>query len=536
MDKGKLITWSSPEGVSQAAGDRPRGIIMQIPKELLKQFAEGNGTIFIGAGLSSAAGLPSWSMLIDGLTTELEGVPENASFPDIAQYYELVYGRHRLVEKIRELLSGVSIPSTSLHDQVTRLPTTEIFTTNFDNLLEQALKQAHLPFLSLVTGEDAAFWTSGAVKIIKLHGDLSQPSSLVITSADYEMYQSTHVALARLLQSTLHTRTVLFLGYSARDQNFRFLLRQVRYELGRYTRNLYALLFGVNKLHRLDLEARGLRVIDLELETNMSSPPKALGAWLDEFIQLMGYPRSPRVLPMPQTFTVEGESHRSEFIVETIERFIASVPSADPTATVRLRQGFGSFSVDDSDHPENQQYANLLQQEHDAFVNLFRRGYTFRVLISRRPLLAADLYEVSSAELLNWRKWHNRCQRLISFIISVISERAWDRFVCLYTPYTYLTDFSLGTYVLVKGTKTDSGPSYKATTATWDVVRIRGFIDEFEAHVRERLEDYTRELGLPSMNTLRPEQILEHTVLKLNEVREEIASRVDLLERALESK
>ena len=32
---------------------------MDIPRELVKQFARGNGVIFVGAGLSQGAGLPS---------------------------------------------------------------------------------------------------------------------------------------------------------------------------------------------------------------------------------------------------------------------------------------------------------------------------------------------------------------------------------------------------------------------------------------------------------------------------------------------
>jgi hypothetical protein len=38
---------------------------MDIPIELVEQFARGNGVIFVGPNLSQAVGLPSWNELLE---------------------------------------------------------------------------------------------------------------------------------------------------------------------------------------------------------------------------------------------------------------------------------------------------------------------------------------------------------------------------------------------------------------------------------------------------------------------------------------
>jgi len=52
---------------------------MNIPRELVEQFAKGNGAIFVGAGLSIGAGLPGWGDLVSRLAAEIEDCPTDVS-------------------------------------------------------------------------------------------------------------------------------------------------------------------------------------------------------------------------------------------------------------------------------------------------------------------------------------------------------------------------------------------------------------------------------------------------------------------------
>jgi|GEM_PF-2959237 len=253
---------------------------VDIPRELVEQFARGNGVIFVGAGLSQGAGLPGWADLVRELAAELEGCPLDTDYRDIAQYYEIEHSRNRLVQKLRDRLDTLPVQPTPVHEALVKLPVSAMFTTNYDDLLEQALRATKRPFAPVVSNVDAGFWSADRVQLVKLHGDLNQPESIVITAEDYERFTAQRPALARLLATILQTHTVLFLGYSATDPDLRLILTQVRDESGRLARNLYTVQFDASPLTAKDLERRGLRVVDLGAQSDVASRNATLCEWL----------------------------------------------------------------------------------------------------------------------------------------------------------------------------------------------------------------------------------------------------------------
>jgi hypothetical protein len=253
---------------------------MDIPHELVEQFARGNGVIFVGAGLSQGAGLPGWADLVRELAAELHDCPPVTDYREIAQYYENDNDRHRLVQKLRDQLDTLDVHPTPVHQALAKFPVSAIFTTNYDDLLEQALREAKRPFAPVVSNVDASFWSVDQLQLVKLHGDLSQPESIVITTQDYERFATQRPTLARLLATTLQARTVLFLGYSATDPDLRLILTQIHDESGRLARNLYTVQFGAPKLIVKDLERRGLKVIDLGAQPDTASRNATLREWL----------------------------------------------------------------------------------------------------------------------------------------------------------------------------------------------------------------------------------------------------------------
>lgn len=252
-----------------------------IPDEsqLIHQFARGNGSVFVGAGLSIGAGLPGWADLVKPLAQQVNS-PEHSSFPDIAQYLVNLHDRPALVEHVWRLLKQATGP-TQIHKQTISLPVPRIFTTNLDRLLEAAFEEQRLPFCKVVTDEHIALMDSAAKSIVKLHGDLEQPESWVITSADYENYFSNHPGIANLLGMDLHSRTVLFLGYSFSDIDLRMILSQVKKVAGSFRRNLFAVQLNPSLLEIEELRRRGVRVIGLKAgEEDFNA---VLLKWLQEF-------------------------------------------------------------------------------------------------------------------------------------------------------------------------------------------------------------------------------------------------------------
>jgi hypothetical protein len=265
----------------------------QIPLELVEQFSRGNGVIFIGSGLSKAAGLPDWGQLVEALASELPEFPGGADYRDIAQYYEIEFGRNRLVQRVRTALNSVDSRPTMVHEALVALPVSTFVTTNFDGLLEQSFQQARRPYTTVVRVVDANFWSADQAQLVKIHGDLLIPESVVLTSMDYERSLVERPGLVRLLASTLQTHTVLFVGYSVTDPDLRLLLTQLHQEAGEFRRNLYALQFDTHPLAVRDLDRRGVRVIDLRSADRPQSD--TLLDWFEQLSHQVA--RRPRLTP-----------------------------------------------------------------------------------------------------------------------------------------------------------------------------------------------------------------------------------------------
>lgn len=161
---------------------------MDIPHELVEQFTRANGVVFIGACPSIGSGLPGWGCLIRHLASELDDCPPNASYPDIDQYYQLKHGRNRLVTQLQQKLDTFNLKPTIVHNSLVNLPINHIFTTNYDDLLEEALHALNLRYNLIIRNVDINFWNPDRIQLVKLHGDLSQPDTIIIASSDYEQY------------------------------------------------------------------------------------------------------------------------------------------------------------------------------------------------------------------------------------------------------------------------------------------------------------------------------------------------------------
>ena len=138
---------------------------------------------FLGAGasfgcllqdVSSAVGespsLPSARDLALRLATKT-AFPEDdveSTLATVAQYFEIVGGRDTLEEELRRQFAGRYVPSR-LHRHLAEQPGSMLFvTTNYDDLLEQALEDAGKTYDLVVQttdpalGERLLWWAHGA--------------------------------------------------------------------------------------------------------------------------------------------------------------------------------------------------------------------------------------------------------------------------------------------------------------------------------------------------------------------------------------
>lgn len=103
-----------------------------------------------------------------------------------------------------------------------------IITTNYDQLLESSKNIFCEQYQVIVYDKDLLNADKGKY-IIKMHGDLSDASSIVLKEQDYLDYSQKHVLIELFIKSLLTDHIVLFLGYSLNDYNIKLILSWLNY-------------------------------------------------------------------------------------------------------------------------------------------------------------------------------------------------------------------------------------------------------------------------------------------------------------------
>lgn len=216
-------------------------------RELANAISRGDAVFFVGAGLSAGAGLPTWSQLVDELRAKLTPEPQESNPMLVAQYYRNVHGDHDLFTFLRKKINRSSARPTPAHRAMASLPVRVFYTTNYDNLLEVALKDADRVCHVIADDQEVSLWDeTEEVQVVKLHGNLDNAKSIVLTEEDYVRFMNENKAIQRKLVDTFSYRTVIFVGYGLNDPNIALIYNNLLHELGHLKRPAYLLTFDTD--------------------------------------------------------------------------------------------------------------------------------------------------------------------------------------------------------------------------------------------------------------------------------------------------
>jgi O-acetyl-ADP-ribose deacetylase (regulator of RNase III) len=177
--------------------------------------------LFVGAGLSSGAGLPDWLSLMRRLTEDLQiRWHDRLDYLDLAQWYRDRFGAKQLAEMIRQTYITRTHP-TLAHYLLLSLPLRHVITTNYDDLVERTLFALKRHPVKVLHQEDVARTGQDDVFVVKLHGDIAHPEEIILSRDDYDEFFQRRPAMALLLEALLLNQTFFFFGYGLRDPNFR---------------------------------------------------------------------------------------------------------------------------------------------------------------------------------------------------------------------------------------------------------------------------------------------------------------------------
>jgi hypothetical protein len=218
---------------------------------LIDRFAEASDvTLLVGAGASMEADLPSWAELVEKLLMTVAESRAELSTPETkAQWVEQTLERDDLLgagavvevmantsldELVPEKLYGPGGPADvapgEIAGQVAYLRSCfgsdlEILTTNYDDLIEEALVATGLPrsgVKSYVTNRSPDKRKPDAVGVVHLHGlagRTGEPTRIVLTEEHYHRMQRGSSWQERLVTQRLERSICLFVGMSLADPN-----------------------------------------------------------------------------------------------------------------------------------------------------------------------------------------------------------------------------------------------------------------------------------------------------------------------------
>lgn len=206
-------------------------------KELIIQYSQqlknGCASVFLGSGFSRASGYTGWAEVLKKYANKLglKIKKEQSDLISLAQYY---VNSKQDCDELKKYICHVFAPNTEKrinvnHMLLSSLPLGSYWTTNYDTLIEQALDYRDLKYNKIVEDRDLRKNdNSYPIWLYKMHGDVNNPHSIIITKQDYEDYYDDYEMLLAKLKSEICTKTFLFLGYSISDPNIMHILARAR--------------------------------------------------------------------------------------------------------------------------------------------------------------------------------------------------------------------------------------------------------------------------------------------------------------------
>jgi hypothetical protein len=278
----------------------------QLQKDLW-QWPKSRAAVMVGAGFSLNAEplpgvrthFPIWIDLVRAMFDEMhppqrDETPaqakrrqdkfNSASPLRIASEYEATFDRRKLDELIRSLTPDSHHRPGKLHTLLLQLPWVDVFTTNYDTLLERTEifeRKYH------VVTKASELTTAFSPRIIKLHGSFPSQTPFIITEEDYRLYPRSSAPFVNTVQQSLLENTFVLIGFSGDDPNFLEWTGWIRDEFG----DKHAPIYIVGPLYlgtaeRSLLARRGVTPIDLSpLFTPFSTPKGVRGPAIEWFLR-----------------------------------------------------------------------------------------------------------------------------------------------------------------------------------------------------------------------------------------------------------
>lgn len=214
-----------------------------LPQRLIEDCHAGKLLLFVGSGASTEAHNVLGDTFYEQIRERLGHKPSDTAFPDLMSAFMARFSRAELLTVFYKRLRYIdSHPlfrrrATRFHRGVGEIPFfANIVTTNWDDYFE-----TETGAVPLVHGPDFDFWDLNQRKVLKIHGSVLNPGSIVATREEYNrsLEALRAGALGTAARHLMATHSVVFVGYSMRDDDIKQVVEALREDLDTAARPVY---------------------------------------------------------------------------------------------------------------------------------------------------------------------------------------------------------------------------------------------------------------------------------------------------------
>ena len=238
-------------------------------ESLFQSISKGEVVLWAGAGLSLYAGLPSGArlreILYEGLTPlEKEEVRKNSDLSHLADEICKLKGNRNYIITVLTSTFTKDFSSTETHKIISKIPHfRNIITTNYDRLFENVygnklnliFSDSHTPYID-----------DKKVNLFKIHGDLSDPDSIIITKSDYNRFfenDTEQNTIWNIIKGIVATKSILFIGYNLEDSNVEVIFNKIKNKTGKNGKECYFVAPNIPPIKSVNLEKANIHPISL---------------------------------------------------------------------------------------------------------------------------------------------------------------------------------------------------------------------------------------------------------------------------------
>jgi hypothetical protein len=201
----------------------------------------------------------------------------------LAQEVEMTVGRPKLERIIKEAVPDMEYAPSKLYVKLMEMPWKDIFTTNYDTLLERTADEIIKRRYNVVICQEDLVNSNDAPRILKLHGSFPSYRPFIITEEDYRTYPVKFAAMVNTVQQALLENVFCMMGFSCEDPNFINWVGWIHDNLGKSSSHkMYMISVShVAEAKRKLLFERNIIVVDLQ----ELWPDKSINDRLDLFLE-----------------------------------------------------------------------------------------------------------------------------------------------------------------------------------------------------------------------------------------------------------